>query len=177
MSLVGFKAQNHKQQVSQRGARLSVDERGTDPALFEMLNRRFRFTLDVAANAENAKCARFFTKDDDGLVQLWQGDRVWCNPPYSDLDAWVFKAWNEWNARHDHKCQWHVQLIVMLVPANRCEQLWWQKYVEPRRDRPESPLRVEFLPGRPRFTAPGAHRIPPNCRPPFGCALLIWGDA
>lgn len=33
----------------------------------------------------------------------------------------------------------------------------------------------EFLPGRPRFTAPGAHSIPPNCRPPFGCALLIWG--
>lgn len=59
MSLVGFKAQNHRQQVSRRGARVSVDERGTDPALFEMLHRRFGFSLDVAANADNAKCFTF----------------------------------------------------------------------------------------------------------------------
>ena len=156
--------------MAKRGARSSVDERGTDPALFEMLNRRFRFSLDVAANFENAKCKDFYDDDGhgNGLEMCWSG-RVWCNPPYSNLGAWVQKAWSEWMETPG------LELIVMLVPANRTEQKWWQVWVEPSRDRTDAPLRVEFLPGRPRFTAPGAHSIPPNCRPPFGCALLIWG--
>lgn len=62
-------------------------------------------------------------------------------------------------------------------PANRCEQGWWQRHVEPRRDGPASRgLRVQFLPGRLRFIAHDDTEIRPNARPPFGCALLVWSS-
>jgi phage N-6-adenine-methyltransferase len=124
----------------------------------------------VAAAPHNAKAPTFYTREDDGLTKSWWPGRVWCNPPYSDCGAWVQKAWREW-AEH------HVDLIVMLLPANRVEQAWWQDYVEPYRDRPGSPLRVEFLRGRMRFDRPGWTPGPKGDRPPFGCALLIWGGA
>ena len=168
MTLVGFKSQNHPQQTGFRGALDEVDDRGTDPVWFAALEARLdvTFTLDVAAAAHNARCDRYFTRSDDGLAQPWTG-RVWCNPPYSDLGAWVSKAHSEWRAG---ACE----LIVMLLPANRTEQKWWQEHVELERDSPDSSLRVEFLPGRMRFIKPGATGIGPNERPPFGCCLLIW---
>lgn len=167
MSIAGFKASNHPQQTAKRGAADAVDDRGTDPEFFDALAERMGgFTLDVAAAAHNAKCYDHFTREDDGLSLPWWG-RVWCNPPYSDCGAWVRKAWEEWNAGH-------VDLIAMLLPANRVEQAWWQDNVEPFRDRPDSPLRVEFLRGRMRFHRPGWVPGPKGDRPPFGCCLLIW---
>lgn len=186
MTLTGFKAQNHPQQTASRGARDAVDDRGTDRAFFATIEERFGgFTLDVAASAHNAKCDRFYTIEDDGLVQPWHGS-VWCNPPYSDCGAWVRKAWLEWSAGPENAKQWHNRwkgngrplstpdLIVMLLPANRVEQAWWQDLVEPYRDRPGSPLRVEFLRGRLRFDRPDWTPGPKGDRPPFGCCLLIW---
>lgn len=170
MSLLGFKAQNHPQQTERNGARDEVDDRGTEWAFIRSLEERFgAFTLDVAAAAHNAKAGDFYTREDDGLSLPWEG-RVWCNPPYSDCGAWVRKAWFEW----EH--QDRPELIVMLLPANRVEQAWWQDLIEPRRDRPRSPLRVEFLRGRMRFDRPGAVIGPKGDRPPFGCALLIWSS-
>lgn len=167
MSLVKFRSQNHPQQSRARGALDEVDDRGTDPSFFLRMYERFDgFTLDVAAAAHNAKCERYYDREADGLVQSWQLDRVWCNPPYSHLEQWVSKAWEE----HLKGCA----LIVMLLPANRTEQQWWQTWVEPSRDRPDGRLRVEFLPGRMRFIRPGQSEIGPNERPPFGCCLLIW---
>lgn len=170
MSLIGFNGRNHPQQLKLRGADVDVDvdDRGTSPEVFGPLDVRFAFDLDVAAAPHNAKCVRFFTVNDDGLNQSWRGARVWCNPPYSDIAPWVEKAWSEHEA---------TQIIVMLLPANRTEQAWWQTMIEPYRDRPGSPLHTEFLPGRLRFLRPGQTAIGPNERPPFGCVLLIWGDA
>lgn len=36
---------------------------------FQELNAKYHFTMDVCATKENAKCEKFFTKEDDGLVQ------------------------------------------------------------------------------------------------------------
>lgn len=165
--LAGFRAQNHPQQTGLRGARDEVDDRGTEPEFVRDLEGRFGepFTLDVAAAPHNTKCDRFYTRADDGLVQSWAGERIWCNPPYSGLGDWLAKAWAEWQGTRG---------IVMLLPANRVEQRWWQEHVEPFRDRAGSPLRVEFLPGRMRFIRPNAVISPKGDRPPFGCALLIW---
>lgn len=167
MTLARFRAQNHPQQTGARGALDEVDDRGTEPEFVRGLEERFGkpFTLDVAAAAHNAKAHRYFTRADDGLSQSWAGEFVWCNPPYSNLGAWLAKAWSEWPLTRG---------IVMLLPANRVEQKWWQEHVEPRRDRPGSPLRVEFLPGRMRFIRPNAVIGPKGDRPPFGCALLVW---
>lgn len=163
MSLVGFQAQNHPQQANARGARDAVDDRATTPEVFDPLHERFAFTLDVAASEDNAKCARFFSMHNDGLAKSWEGERVWCNPPYSDIRPWVEKAWAE-----------DAEIVAMLLPANRTEQGWWQDLVEPYRDRPGSPLTCEFIRGRLRFIAPDADTVGPNERPPFGCVLLIW---
>jgi phage N-6-adenine-methyltransferase len=164
MSLVGYKAKNHPQQVNKRGARPEIDDRATTPEVFDPLNERFHFTIDVAASADNSKCERFFDLNTNGLEQSWAGERIWCNPPHSNIEPWLVKAWAELWA----------DLIVMLLPANRTEQGWWQREVEPFRDQPGSALQVEFLPGRLRFLAPGASKIKPNERPPYGCCLLIW---
>jgi phage N-6-adenine-methyltransferase len=130
--------------------------------VFAPLHERFRFTLDVAALPHNAKLERHFTPDDNGLAQSWAGERVWCNPPYSSIEPWVAKAWTA-----------AAELVVMLLPANRTEQGWWQRLIEPRRDVPGG-VRVEFLAGRMRFIAAGANGIGPNERPPFGVCLVIW---
>ena len=172
MSLIGFPAQNHPQQVGKRAARDAVDDRGTAPEHFEAFDAEFGpFTLDVAAAPHNAKCELFYTREDDGLEQQWNGV-VWCNPPYSDLGAWVEKAWFEWQSGRCRR-------IVMLVPANRTEQRWWQQWVEPDRDRGdaddgETRFTVRFLPGRMRFIRPNVVIGPKGDRPPFGCCLLIW---
>ena len=140
-----------------------MDDRATTPEVFDPLHERFGFTVDVAASEHNAKLPRYFDREVDGLVQDWSGEHVWCNPPYSDLRPWLEKAWGS-----------DCPIVVMLVPANRTEQGWWQELVEPYRDRAGSPLRVEFIKGRLRFIAPGAEKVGPNERPPFGCCLLIW---
>jgi len=162
--LLGFKAQNHPQQTFLAGVKNEVDDRALPEADFAKLNERFNFTIDVAAAAHNRKLDRFYSMENSGLNASWSGERVYCNPPFSDITPWVEKAWAETSA----------PLIVMLLPANRTEQNWWQKYVEPRRDRCGSPLTLEFLPGRMRFLNPGETDVKPNSRPPFGCCLLIF---
>lgn len=127
------------------------------------------FDLDVAACLESHKAPRYFSAADDGLARPWDAPRVWCNPPYSDLTPWVKKAWAESRRAGG---PW---LIAMLIPANRCEQPFWQEEIEPHRDRVASGLRSHFLPGRVQFGFPGN----PEARgwkssPPFGCVLLVW---
>lgn len=160
MSLVGFKALNHPQQIPTD----NVDDRGLPHGDFWVLNRRFNFTIDVAAAPHNAKLPRFYTRQDDGLAQSWACERVYCNPPFSDIRPWLEKAWAEENC----------PLVVMLLPANRTEQSWWQDLVEAKRDRLGSPLKTEFLPKRIAFYRPGEVMIKANSRPPFGCCLVIW---
>lgn len=166
MTLIGFRSGNHPQQVAKRGQNRDVDDRATTAEVFAPLAERFGgFSIDVAAAAHNTKCERYYTLDDDGLAQSWAGERVWCNPPYSSIAPWVAKAWAE------HRT---AEVIVMLLPANRTEQAWWQDLVEPYRDRPGSALRTEFIAGRLRFMAAGKSTVGANERPPFGCVLLIW---
>lgn len=165
MSLTRFKAQNHPQQT----AKPQIDDRATTPTMFAELHARFRFTVDAAASIENAKLPRFWTVADDGLEQPWGAERVWVNPPYSNIRPWVEKAHYEWEIGE-------VEAIVMILPANRTEQSWWQDLVEPYRDQLgmfDGP-RTEFIRGRVRFLHPGATEIGPDERPPFGSVLLIW---
>jgi hypothetical protein len=73
----------------------ATDEWATPQSRFDELNAEFApgFDLDVCATADNAKCARYFTRGDDGLVQTWTGV-CWMNPPYGRaIGAWVQKAY------------------------------------------------------------------------------------
>jgi phage N-6-adenine-methyltransferase len=123
--LVGRRSANHPQQTARRGALDVVDDRATTAEVFDPLHALHRFTVDVAAATHNTKCERFYDAVTDELAQSWAGERVWCNPPYSAIAPWVEKAWLSVDA----------EVVVMLLPANRTEQVWWQELVEPFRDR------------------------------------------
>lgn len=74
----------------------NTNEWATPQAFFDELNKEFDFTLDPCATPQNAKCARYFTKEIDGLAQSWRGEVVFCNPPYGrDISKWVAKAYAE----------------------------------------------------------------------------------
>ena len=52
----------------------SKEEKWATPQdFFDKLNDEFNFTLDAAASPDNAKCANYFTEEQDGLVQSWGG--------------------------------------------------------------------------------------------------------
>ena len=168
MTLVARIARNHPQQAVLD----AVDDRKTPLAIFEPLNRIHCFTLDAAASDENHRCAKYYTRHTDGLLHSWKGERVWCNPPFSRLDPWLAKAW----AEMENGCE----LVVMLLPANRTEQPWWQTHVEPFRDGEERNgirLTTRFLAGRYSFRSPGQTLPRKGDRPPFGCVLLTWRAA
>ncbi len=167
MSLVGFKASNHRQQVGKRGALDKVDDRRTPRELYEALEAEFGFTLDAAASESNALTEDYYDIVSDGLVGKWHGT-VWCNPPYSDLRPWVQKATLEITRDYGP------YVIVMLLPANRTEQAWWQDFIEP--ERRAGRVEVRFLRGRLRFDTPDHDYTiqPKGNRPPFGCVLVVW---
>jgi hypothetical protein len=63
----------------------------TPPGLFDSLG--IRFDLDVAAPPGGVAwvpCDKYLTAEDNGLWVPWSG-RVWCNPPYDDVDPWAEK--------------------------------------------------------------------------------------
>ena len=163
MTLVGRPAKNHPQQVEKNGALDKVDDRRTPRSVFDPLNQEFKFTLDAAASSDNALCDRFYDLDRSGLEESWHAERVWCNPPYSDIRPWVEKMLRS-----------NAQLVVMLLPANRTEQSWWQDCIEPLRH--AGKIETRFLRGRLRFDTPDhdyKKQLKGN-RPPFGVVLVIW---
>lgn len=105
----------------------------TPDSLWKPLHDEFAFTLDVAANAENAKCHRFFTQEMDGLSQSWSGV-CWMNPPYGrELAKWIKKA---------HDAMTEGVTTVCLIPS-RTNTGWWHDYVMKGE--------VRFVRGRPKF--------------------------
>ncbi len=161
---MSFVAKNHPQQVQKRGSIGAVDDRGTPWDLLEecrALAGVGAFTLDPAASPENTKAPFFFTEEDDGLVKPWEGT-VWVNPPYSNISAWVEKAFRE-----APNCE----AICLLLPANRTEQRWWHEWIEPARLRGH--IRVYFLEKRRRFDRPDWEVPKKGDRPPFGLCLVV----
>lgn len=94
-------------------------EWATPQDFFDELDGEFNFTLDPCATKENAKCVKFFTREDDGLKQSWEGERVFMNPPYGrEIGKWMKKAYEE---------SIKGSLVVCLVPA-RTDTRWWHDY-------------------------------------------------
>ena len=65
----------------------------TPKDFFDSLNAEFNFTLDVCALPENAKCKRYYTPKENGLLQDWTGV-CFMNPPYGrEICKWIKKAY------------------------------------------------------------------------------------
>ena len=94
-------------------ARAAADTRSdweTPAALFDELNREFRFTLDAAATFETRKCRRYLTVEEDALTADVFDEVVWCNPPYGRGIADWCEAFARWSF---NGCT-----VVALLPAN-----------------------------------------------------------
>mgnify|MGYP001680652386 CR=1 FL=1 len=73
----------------------NTDLWATPQEFFDKLNQEFWFTLDPCATPENAKCKKFYTKDQDWLAQSRDNEVVFCNPPYwreikKRVEKWCF---------------------------------------------------------------------------------------
>ncbi|MDD4984353.1 MAG: DNA N-6-adenine-methyltransferase [Dehalococcoidales bacterium] len=106
---------------------------GTPQELFVELDAEFYFTLDPCATDDNAKCDFYFTEDIDGLSLSWDGESVFCNPPYGrQIRKWVKKAAETRG------------LVVMLLPA-RTDTSWFHDYIYGKAE-------IRFIRGRLQFS-------------------------
>lgn len=69
------------------------DDWETPQSLFDQLDEEFHFTLDAASSDQNAKCEHHYTVENSGLEHSWEGETVFCNPPYGrNIGDWIRKA-------------------------------------------------------------------------------------
>ncbi|MCI4967418.1 phage N-6-adenine-methyltransferase [Escherichia coli] len=61
----------------------------TPPLLFKNLHQEFSFSMDGAATEHDALLPRF---TDDISRQSWDGERVFCNPPFSMAEQFLSRA-------------------------------------------------------------------------------------
>ena len=128
-------------------------EWSTPQAFFDEYNAQYRFDIDVCATPENAKCPKYYSKEDDGLAQEWRGV-CWMNPPYGrGIGAWVRKAFETAESGRG--------MVVCLLPA-RTDTSWWHDYAMKGE--------IVFLRGRLKFG--GAKNSAP-----FPSAIVIFGKS
>lgn len=125
----------------------------TPPEIFNPLNEEFEFTLDPCCTLATAKCGKCFTPFNDGLKETWQGERVYCNPPYSrgNIDLWVEKCYKE--SRKPNT------VVVGLLPVSTSAN-WWHEWVWKKAE-------LRFIKGRVKFL--GAKHTAP-----FSSVIAIW---
>lgn len=129
----------------------------TPQSLFDKLDAKHHFTLDAASSDDNAKVAKHYTEETDGLSKPWAGERVFCNPPYGrEVGKWVKKCADE--ASHSFIC--------LLIPA-RTDTSYFHEYIY---GNPSA--RIEFLRGRLKFELGGATQGPA----PFPSMLVYFGE-
>ena len=121
----------------------------TPQEFFDKYNELYNFETDVCASSENAKCEKYFTEEDNGLEQDWEGS-CWMNPPYGrTIKSWMKKA---------YESSLNGATVVCLVPS-RTDTVWWHDYAV-KGD-------IEFIKGRLKF---GGHKNPA----PFPSAVVVF---
>jgi phage N-6-adenine-methyltransferase len=127
-----------------------TNEWSTPPELFDKLNTKWNFELDVCATPQNAKVDRFFDEQADGLQQDWSPFVCWMNPPYGrEIKKWMAKALEESEKG---------ATVVCLVPS-RTDTAWWHDYAMKGE--------IDYIRGRLKF---GGHKN----SAPFPSALVVF---
>ena len=124
----------------------------TPQTLFNQLNEEFNFTLDVCALPETAKCEKYYTPLENGLIQDWSNEVCWMNPPYGKFQKeWIYKA---------HEESLKGTTVVCLIPA-RPDTKIWHEVIFPNAE-------VRFIKGRITFVGAKSPAV-------FPSALVIFG--
>lgn len=112
----------------------------TPAFLFNHLNAMFAFELDVACSFEDCLAPRGFCYDKggNGLIASWGNSRVFCNPPYSQKEAWIEKA-------HDEVLHGDCPICVMVLPTLSMTTEAWHKYIHGKFFYQFSPSRYSFI--------------------------------
>lgn len=124
----------------------------TPPLLFRNLHQEFGLTLDGAASKHDALLPRF---TDDIHNQSWVGEKVFCNPPYSDIPSFLVKASE-------------ADLAVFLIPY-RPQTIYWLRHVF------TNPLchEIRILHRAVKYLPPAGHNGL-VVRAPFPAAIVIF---
>jgi phage N-6-adenine-methyltransferase len=120
---------------------LSDDHWSTPPCLYEALNTEFNFMDDP--------CPLHGEGKENGLKREW-GERVFMNPPYSNIEPWVHKAYTE---------SLKGKLIVGLLRGDTSTR-WFHEWVLGKAE-------IRFIRGRVKF----GKRLKPA---PFPSIIAIW---
>lgn len=137
---------------SHQSARMLNDEWLTPP---EIVKACGTFDLDPCSPIVRPwdTATQHFTKEDDGLSQLWSG-RVWCNPPFGrEAIKWMRRMVQHGNG-------------VALIPA-RTETIMFYETVWGAADA------ILFIQGRPHFHYVDGKRAPANSGAPI--CLIAYG--
>lgn len=129
--------------VTQIAARFSSasDEWETPRELYEQLDREFNFDFDPCpiGGSEDGSSPLFVS---------WRGKRVFCNPPYSNIRAFLERAGE-------------AEIAVFLIPA-RTDVKWFHEIVLPEA------REIRFIRGRVQFNG----RVKDNA--PFPSMIVIF---
>ena len=89
--------------------------------LFNCVNEYKNFVCDIAASQSNHLVSTFISEEDNAFTydfEVFRGNYVWCNPPYSDIGPWIDLAIkNQQN---------HNVGTVLLIPADTSVR-WFDK--------------------------------------------------
>lgn len=118
-------------------------DRCTPRYFFEELDLKFNFTLDGASEDHNALLVKHSTLD---KPVSWEGERVFCNPPWNDIKTFI-----EFGPKAD--------VAVFLVPA-RCNARWFHRALQ-------LGAIPEYFQGRLNFSGGGSGN-------PVDCCLLVF---
>lgn len=131
----------------------ATDQWATPQAFFDKLNAEFGFTLDPCALPSNAKCTKYYTPTDNGLLQDWGGESVFCNPPYG-------RPMYEWMRKCSEEASKPNTTAVALIPA-RTDTRWFHDYIY------HKAKEIRFIKGRLKF---GSAKI----AAPFPAMVVIF---
>lgn len=118
------------------------DEWSTPPDFYAKLDAEFHLELDPCATLDNHKCDRYYTPEMNGLKQSWGQFRVFCNPPYSQLKAWIEKC---------HSAAVMGATVVLLIPARTDTKAFHQHIYDLEKWEARPGVKIRFLKGRLKF--------------------------
>lgn len=116
----------------------------TPSKVFDPLNAEFQFTMDGASEPGNGLLDVASTADNP---LSWEGQRVFCNPPWSNIPPFLELAPA-------------AEVAVFLVPA-RTNARWFHRALE--------------LGGVPRFFKPKPKFVGAQHVSPVDCVLIVFG--
>lgn len=168
--------------MKERTVKIDKRKYETPMWLFDKLDEMYGpFTLDPCAEPETAKCDRYFTVEDNGLLKSWEGETVFMNPPFGKPERaclpgcnnkrckerghhmshdipgttdWLHKAYNE--VVH------HGATVIGVIPSSTGTR-WFHDYVMKASE-------IIFIRGRVSYLFEGK----PTGSPDFDTIIAVW---